>query len=217
MPTPTPPPQPAADAPLTRGHKKRERTRRSLVDAALRLVARKEVGEIALLEVAAEAEVANGTIYNYFRTRDEVLEAVALTLADEFSDAISGLSANVHSGAQRLAIGVRMFILRAADDHPWANALLRIIHLDQAMRSRLAEHVLDDLRAGLAEGTFSYVDEGVALDLVVACTTGAMRAVVEGRQVAEHDVRVAEMILKALGATPARARKLAALPLPGTD
>ncbi|WP_256657948.1 TetR/AcrR family transcriptional regulator, partial [Pseudomonas sp. 2FG] len=203
--------------PLTRGHKKRERTRRALVDAALRLLARKEVGEIALLEVAAEAEVSNGTIYNYFRTRDEVLEAVGITLADEFSDAISALSTNVHSGAQRLSIGVRMFIRRAADDHQWANALLRIIHLDQAMRSRLADRVLDDLREGHREGALTFEDEGIARDMVVSCTTGAMRSVVEGRAVAEHDVRVAEMTLKALGVTPARAKKIAGLPLPATS
>lgn len=216
MPTPTPAPESADFQPLTRGHKKRERTRRGLVDAALRLLARKEVGEIALLEVAAEAEVSNGTIYNYFRTRDEVLEAVGITLADEFSDAIATLSADIHSGAQRLSIGVRMFIRRAADDHQWANALLRIIHLDQAMRSRLAEHVLEDLREGHREGALTFEDESIALDMVVACTTGAMRAVIEGRAVAEHDRRVAEMILKALGATPARAKKIASLPLPAT-
>lgn len=216
MPTPTPPPEPATAEPLTRGHKKRERTRRALIDAALRLLARKEAGEIALLEVAAEAEVSNGTIYNYFRTRDEVLEAVGITLADEFSDAIATLSASVHSGAQRLSIGVRMFIRRAADDHQWANALLRIIHLDQAMRSRLANHVLEDLREGQREGALRFEDEGVALDVVVSCTTGAMRSVVEGRAVAEHDVRVTEMILKALGATPARAKKIAIQPLPAT-
>lgn len=214
MPTPTLAPQPTAAQPLTRGHKKRERTRRSLVDAALRLLARKEAGDIALLEVAAEAEVASGTIYNYFRTRDEVLEAVGIALADEFSDAISGLSRDVHSGAQRLAIGVRMFIRRAAEDHQWTNALLRIVHFDQAMRSRLADYVLADLREGLREGVFSFADEGIARDLVVSCTTGAMRSVVEGRAVAEHDVRVTEMVLKALGATPARARKIASLPLP---
>lgn len=215
MPT-TQPPESAVPQPLTRGHKKRERTRRGLVDAALRLLARKEAGEIALLDVAAEAEVSNGTIYNYFRTRDEVLEAVGLTLADEFSDAISALSSNVHSGAQRLAIGVRMFIRRAADDHQWANALLRIIPIDQAMRSRLADRVLDDLREGQREGALRFEDEGVALDVVVSCTTGAMRSVVEGRAVAEHDVRVTEMILKALGATPARAKKIAIQPLPAT-
>ncbi|BCX67580.1 MULTISPECIES: TetR/AcrR family transcriptional regulator [Pseudomonas] len=215
MPISTPPLEAAVPEPLTRGHKKRERTRRGLMDAALRLVARKEVGEIALLEVAAEAAVSNGTIYNYFRTRDEVIEAVGIAMAAEFSDAISVLNADVQCGAQRVSIGVRMFVCRAAADHPWANALLRIIHFDQAMRSRLADHVLGDLRAGLQEGSFTYEDEGIALDMVVSCTTGAMRAVVEGRAVAEHDVRVAEMILQALGVTPAKARKIAAKPLPG--
>ncbi|AWM92743.1 TetR/AcrR family transcriptional regulator [Pseudomonas sp. 31-12] len=204
----------AEPEPLTRGHKKRERTRRGLVDAALRLVARKEVGEIALLEVAAEAAVSNGTIYNYFRTRDEVLEAVGIAMAAEFSDAISVLSADEQCGAQRLSIGVRMFVCRAAADHQWANALLRIIHFDQTMRSRLAAHVLGDLREGLRAGTFAYVDEGVALDIVLSCTTGAMRSVVEGRAGAEHDVRVAEMTLQALGVTPAKARKIAGKPLP---
>ena len=214
MPFPPPSSETGSPQPLTRGHKKRERTRRSLIDAALRLVARKEAGEIALLDVAAEAEVSNGTIYNYFRTREEVLEAVGIAMADEFSDAISALSSDVRSGAQRLSIGVRMFIRRAADDPQWASALLRIFHFDQAIRSRLAVHVLGDLQEGLCEGAFAYEDEGIALDLVVSCTTGAMRSVVEGRAAAEHDVRVAEMVLKALGATPAKARKIASLPLP---
>lgn len=214
MPSLTVPSEATAQEPLTRGHKKRERTRRGLVDAALRLVARKEVGEIALLEVAAEAEVSNGTIYNYFRTRDEVLEAVGIAMAAEFSDAISALSMDVHCGARRLSIGVRMFVCRAIDDHLWANALLRIIHFDQAMRSRLAAHVLGDLREGLRTGTLAYEDEGVALDMVVSCTTGAMRSVVEGRAVVEHDLKVAEMILKALGVTPARAKRIAGKPLP---
>jgi hypothetical protein len=107
-----------------------------------------------------------------------------------------------------------MFVCRAAYDHQWANALLRIIHSDQTMRSRLAAHVLGDLREGLRAGAFAYEDEGIALDMVVSCTTGAMRSVVEGRVVAEHDQRVAEMILKALGVTPAKAKKIAGKPLP---
>jgi AcrR family transcriptional regulator len=214
MHSPTPPLEAAVPVPLTRGHKKRERTRRGLMDAALRLVARKEAGEITLLEVAAEAEVSNGTIYNYFRTRDEVFEAVGIAMAAEFSDAIAVLNADVHCGAQRLSIGVRMFVCRAAADHQWANALLRIIHFDQAMRSRLADHVLGDLREGLRAGALAYEDEGVALDIVLSCTTGAMRSVVEGRAVVEHDLRVAEMVLQALGVTPARAREIASKPLP---
>jgi AcrR family transcriptional regulator len=203
------------DAPLTRGHKKRERTRQSLIEAALRLLARKEVGEVALLEVASEAEVASGTIYNYFRTRDEVIEAVGIALADKFSETISALSIGVNSGALRLAIGVRMFIRRAAADPTWASAVIRVVHFDQAIRSKIANYVLVDLRAGAEEGVFAYPDENIARDLVVSCVVGGMRAVIEGRGIQEHDSQVAEMVLKALGATPARARKLAQQPLPG--
>lgn len=200
--------------PLTRGHKKRERTRQGLIDAALRLLARKEVGEVALLEVASEAEVASGTVYNYFRTRDEVVEAVGIALADEFSEAIAALSVAINSGASRLTIGVRMFIRRAVADPEWASAVIRVVHFDQAIRSKIAGHVLADLRAGTEEGVFNYPDENIALDLVVSCGVAGMRAVVEGRSVEEHDSKVAEMVLKALGATSARARKLAQQALP---
>jgi len=52
----------------------RARTETLLLDAALRLFARQGVGATAIHEIAAEAGVANGTFYNYFRTREEVLE-----------------------------------------------------------------------------------------------------------------------------------------------
>lgn len=206
---------PIEPVPPSRGHKKRERTRRGLIDAAVRLFARKDVGEIALLDVATEAEVASGTIYNYFRSRDEVVEAVALALANEFSETIALQSESIQSGVRRIAIGVRMFIRRAIADPDWASAVIRVVHFDQAMRSNIASYVLADLRAGKEEGALHYSDEGIALDLLVSCTLGAMRSVVEGRSIDEHDVLVAEMVLKALGATPARARKLARQELPG--
>lgn len=208
----TPPIEPV---PPSRGHKKRERTRRGLIDAAVRLFARKDVGEIALLDVATEAEVASGTIYNYFRSRDEVVEAVALALANEFSETIALQSESIQSGVRRLAIGVRMFIRRAIADPDWASAVIRVVHFDQAMRSNIASYVLADLRAGKEEGALHYSDQGIALDLLVSCTLGAMRSAVEGRSIDEHDVLVAEMVLKALGATPAKARKLARQELPG--
>lgn len=202
------------EAPLTRGHKKRERTRQGLLQAALRVYARKDVFETGLVDLAAEASVSTGTIYNYFRTREEVVEAVGIALASEFSERISLISIGITNGAQRVAIGVRLFVLRAMDDREWASALLRVVHFDQGLRSQLALHVQADLRAGAEQGSLSFVDEGLALDLVISCAVGGMRSAVEGRAVARHDELVAEMVLKALGATPAKAKKLAALQIP---
>jgi len=203
--------------PLTRGHKKRERTRQGLLRAALRVYARKDVFETGLVDLAQEAEVSTGTIYNYFRTREEVVEAVGIALASEFSERVSLLSAGVSSGAQRIAIGVRLFILRAMADPEWASALIRVVHFDKGLRSQLAMYVEADLRAGAEQGSLDFPDESLALDLVISCATGGMRSAVEGRTVERHDELVAEMVLKALGATPARARKIAALPIPQID
>lgn len=200
--------------PLTRGHKKRARTRQGLLDAARRVFARQDIAATVFQDLAAEAQVSTGTIYNYFKTREELAEAVGISLASDFSETISQLSAGISSGARRLAIGVRMFVLHAQSDPQWASALLRVIHYDQAMHSTLANHVRDDLRGGLAEGVFHYANEDVALDLVIACATGAIRASLEGRAPEGQDILLGEMVLRALGATPAKAAKIAALALP---
>lgn len=200
--------------PLTRGHKKRARTRQELVNAALRLFARQDVAATALQELAAEADVSTGTIYNYFRTREELAEAAGIALASSFSEHVDQLSAGVSSGSERLAIGIRLFVRQAHLDPQWANALVRVIHYDRAMHSKIAGNVLNDLRGGFAEGTLRYSDEGLALDLIVSVVNGAIRAVIEGRTVPDDDSKVAEMILRALGATAAKAKKIATLPLP---
>ncbi|HCB40298.1 MAG TPA: TetR/AcrR family transcriptional regulator, partial [Gammaproteobacteria bacterium] len=68
--------------PLTRGFKKKARTRQTLVDAAIRIYAEKGVGALLLNELAERAGVSNGTVYNYFKTREEVLQAVGIELAN---------------------------------------------------------------------------------------------------------------------------------------
>jgi len=65
---------------------KRERTHAQLVDAALRVIARKDAAALSILELAHEARVSHGTVYNYFRTREEIVDAVALRLADSFTE-----------------------------------------------------------------------------------------------------------------------------------
>ena len=71
-------------APPTRGHKKRSRTRQTLLDAALRVLAENGEG-FSVTEVAARAGVSHGTFYNYFRDRDELMDALVLYSVEEFA------------------------------------------------------------------------------------------------------------------------------------
>jgi AcrR family transcriptional regulator len=66
----------SADAEPSRGHKKRARTRNQLIDAGVQVLARK--GEsLTISDVVAEAQVSNGTFYNYFADREELIDALA--------------------------------------------------------------------------------------------------------------------------------------------
>lgn len=199
---------------LTRGHKKRARTQQALIDAAMRLYARKDIGSLTMNELAEEAGLANGTIYNYFRSKEEVLEAVGIHFATQLSERILQLSTSVEDGAQRLVIGLRVYILRAHEESDWAQAVVRVIQLDPGLRATLAAYVGNDLRIGKEQGLFDYADLDTAVDCVCSFGLAAVRAGVERRAADHHDVLVAEMVLRAVGVSPEKARHYASLPLP---
>ncbi len=198
----------------TRGFKKKARTRQLLIESALRIYARKGMVDLALNELAEEAGVSSGTIYNYFRSREDVLEAVGLSLAIELSQQVSNLTLDVTRGAQRLSIGVRTFVKQAVRDPQWARAVIQVIHYANGFKTALTENVRADLQLGVEQGDFQYADENVALAFVVSATAGAMTTIVDGYTADGHDGLVAEMVLRGLGMPGQKARCIARAPYP---
>lgn len=192
----------------------RARTRALLLDAALRVFARKGAGAAAIHEIAAEAGMANGTFYNYFRTREELLAAASVHLAERVSDRISASYAAVADPAERVAIGCRRFVLQAMADPTWAAALLRVWASAPLLNQHSAAAVLKDLRSGRRRGRFSIPSEAAGLDLVQGAVLAGMRTVLEGRAAAEHATAVAALVLRGLGVPDAEAAKIAARDLP---
>lgn len=199
---------------LTRGHKKKARTKQQLIEAALRIYSRAGVGGLALHALADEAGVSNGTVYNYFRTQEDVLEAVSIELAEQLSRDILAISVGITVGAERMSIGIRTFLRKAQENPEWASALISVVRYAQGMRSTLASYIRHDLRTGMAQDDFKYAHEEVALVMIVSATMGAMTAIVEGHIVDQHDRVFAEMLLLALGTPPDRAKYITQLPLP---
>ncbi|MES1950482.1 TetR family transcriptional regulator [Salinisphaera sp. S4-8] len=202
---------------LTRGHKKKARTRQQLLDAALRIYARAGVGGLALNALAEEAGVSNGTIYNYFRSREQVLEAVGLELAIQLSEQILVASEAVDSGAERLCIAVRTFMNKALSDPDWTRALISVVRYAEGMRSALGSYLRADLQAGHRQGDFHYANEEMAMSIVISATLGAMNLLVEQGPVEHADRIAAKMVLQALGVPDEQARHIAELPLPGAQ
>jgi AcrR family transcriptional regulator len=194
---------------------KRDRTRARLLDAALRVFAQKGIGAASIQEVTVEAEVANGTFYNYFRSKDELVAAVSGRLAARFADDVALAYAEVDDPAERVAIGLRSFVAGAISEPSWGWALVRMTDAGGSALQRLVDHFLRDLRAGKRHGRFRVRNERAAIDLVFGTAVSAMRTVLEGRAGGGHASAVAALVLRALGVPAAQADEVARRPLPG--
>ena len=80
---------------------KRDRTRRQLIAAAVKVLATRGVAGATVQEIASVAEMTPGTVYNHFDTKDDVIQAVALWIAETLCRRIAesyGLCARAPSG-----------------------------------------------------------------------------------------------------------------------
>jgi AcrR family transcriptional regulator len=198
-------------APLTR---LRTRTRGLLIDAALELFGDRCMRVPAIHEIAARAGVATGTFYNYFRTREELLEAAIVEGAERLQNDIVSSYAAVADPAERVAIGTRRFILQAKSEPMWAGGLLRVWGSTPDVLSPMLAPVLASLRAGRRRRRFTYRNEDAAADLAVGTVAAATVRVVAQRADEESATLIAALILRGLGVRAAEADEIASRPLP---
>jgi AcrR family transcriptional regulator len=65
--------------------RKKARTRRVIADAAARLFAERGYEQVAVSDVAREAEVSEQTVYNYFQTKEQLVTDLDQHVQDELS------------------------------------------------------------------------------------------------------------------------------------
>lgn len=204
--------QPIAPEPRTRGHRKRERTRRQLVDAGLRVLAAK--GEaLSVSDVTAEAGVANGTFYNYFADREALLDALAAQLLWSLAEAAAGEP--IADPARRFAVASGRVLRRASADPVWGRFVLRLVNRPRVQHN-VDRYLRDDLAAGFESGRFDTGPDDATVDQVVGLLVMTIRRIVEREAAPDAPRRALERALRALGVARAEAAEVAAEALAST-
>lgn len=196
----------AARTPRTRGYRKKERTRRQLVGAGLRVLAEKGQG-LTVSDVVAEAGVSNGTFYNYFADREELLEALAAHSA--LSLVADAAEEPIEDAARRFAWATSRVLLKGRDDLTWARVLLRLVSRPGSGVD-LSRHLRQDLAEGFAQGRFDTGPEDEVLDQVTGLILMTIRRMVAGEARDDAPERVVRRGLCALGVETTEAEALAA-------
>lgn len=190
---------------------------RRIHQAALRLFAEKGVMQLNISDLAEEAGVARGTIYNNVETMEQLFEQVASQLSSEMHQRIAISFVDVEDPAERLSKGVRHFIRRAHDEPHWGAFLNRFALSDASMREMLSSQGTVDLITGLQMGRYQIRQESLAsvISLIGSATLGAMFMVREGIKTwRDAGTETVELILRALGVPAEEALRLAKLDLP---
>jgi AcrR family transcriptional regulator len=192
---------------------KRERTRRQLIDAGLRVIA--ERGEaLTASDVVTAADVSNGTFYNHFLDRDDFIQ----TLAHESLKAMTEGSADDTEGADpawRFAVATARVLDAAIRQPLWGRAVLRLTECPTPMHAAVQQHLRSDLAEGHRTGRFTHGDDPITVDLVSGTVMASIRRLVSidaplddtGRDAIPH---VVARLLGAIGVDGDEARSLAA-------
>jgi AcrR family transcriptional regulator len=191
----------------SRGHKKRARTRDQLIQAGLQVLANKG-DALTISDVVAQAEVSNGTFYNYFADRDELIRVLAerslVTIAAQSAGQVIG-----EDPAKRFALATSRVLLRAQQDPTWGRVILRLADHERSLRQEVGRYLQEDLAEGFARGRFTLPPDEITLDLVWGLVMLSIRRIVRDEARPELIASVVERALVALGVSTEEASELA--------
>jgi TetR/AcrR family transcriptional regulator, fatty acid metabolism regulator protein len=116
-----------------------EDKRRLILDAAVRVFARKGYHNSRVGDIAEEAGVAHGLLYHYFRSKEELLETIFRETWRDVLDAVRAVEETDESARDRLA-GVAKILLRAWRRDP---DLVRVLVCEVTRSSHLQERIVE--------------------------------------------------------------------------
>jgi AcrR family transcriptional regulator len=193
--------------------RKSDRTRARLMDAAADAFARHGIEAASVNAIAQAAEVSNGTFYNHFRDKDEIAAVVVFGIARELGRRVDDSMRDLDDAAERTSYGTRQIIAVATRIPSWGQVFIRSVWSLPELRREVSTFARADLERGVRDGVFKVEIDDLLVDLFTSMVVMAVSRVLEGESQADLGSRVAELQLRMLGVSPARAKRIAYAPI----
>lgn len=92
-----------------RKEREREQRRHDILESARHLFIEHGIQHVSMEKIAADAELAKGTLYLYFRNRDELLMALVSEEMEVLVDQLERVAASKHRADRKILRGVEAF------------------------------------------------------------------------------------------------------------
>lgn len=187
-----------------------ERTRRALLDAGRRVLARKGAAAATVMEIVREAGVSQPSFYNHFASRDALIEAIA---ADFFEADIAhkvGVFSRTADPAEAIAMNAVHTLRMARTDPAVAWVMVRQGALQEIGHKRAGDALVRMIAAGLRKRRFRVGDPGVAAAAIRGAACPLLQDMLLGRAPPDVERQFALLLLQMLGLSHREAAAIAA-------
>lgn len=194
-----------------------------IMHAALRLFAEKGAKHIAVSDLAKEAGLSRGTIYNNIENPDDLFSIVCDLVYLEQRQTTRAEDIEITDPALRLALILRKVIRRVYEEPDWGKFIAQFGMIDPRLGKFWGKLPNQLLRDGLASGRFQFREDQIhsITALGGGAVMGATSLVLGGLLTwRKSGSDTAELVLRSVGIDPSEARALSTKafdPMPRLD
>jgi len=193
---------------------KRERTRAKLLEVTQRIAVEKGTSALTFRDICYAADMSPGTIYNYYRTLEQIYEDIETMVTAAYHHAIDQIVEGVDDPGEVIAYSTRQTLYMAAISGGAIGKLCFEASIPQerfieSIRTRFAK----DLAKTMQSGLFQIDNPQVVLSMASGAMVSAMMDLYNGKLPIESIDELAEVHLRMMGMNKSMAATYARLPI----
>jgi AcrR family transcriptional regulator len=160
--------------------KRQRRNREAVLQAGHDVMSEKGIDAATMQEIAARADVGAGTVYSYFKSKDELAIAVLELVMQRLAVRIEAVTDTFADPAQVYAFGIRIVLETATADFRWKQLLHRSEVIADALYRCMGPFAIRDLRRAAAAGRIVTPDPELTWRMTSHAIVGIALAITKG-------------------------------------
>ena len=190
-------------------------TRRRLLATALDLIAREGPDGVTIGVLADRSDIAVGTFYNYFPSREAIIDTVIDLEIGAMGRRLDALSSAVADPVNAHSAALRDLVRAAIADPVWGWFLVRLGVESEAAFQILGERLVNSITRGAEANRFLVSDVSTVSEMTIGALLAATRVfLLAERPAGDAASFFAEHHLRALGIPAEEAARIAVRKLP---
>ena len=169
---------------------------------------------ITIQTITAKADIGQGTFYNYFESRDAVIDAVILDMVETLGQRLDALTHGMSDAAEIYSYSTRHLMHTAVSDPVWGWLVVRLGIAQEGLIGALGPRASRDIQIGVDSGRFTVEDVSIASAMTFGSLLSVMQAYLQSDRKSDPSELYAENLLRMVGISPAEAHEIAHRPLP---